>query len=70
MLSADQSLQIVCGHNDKFSKYLDRDGHYPQIANLHSAFPDLIELFDSSKLVYETQEAMFETPSLYTSLFS
>lgn len=57
-------------NNDKFSKYLDRDGHYPRIANLHSAFPDLIELFDSNKLVYDIQEAMFgATPSLYTSLF-
>jgi hypothetical protein len=57
-------------NKDKFSKYLDRDGHYPRIANLHSAFPDLIELFDGNKLVYEVQEAIFgATPSLYTSLF-
>lgn len=57
-------------NSEKFTKFLDRDGHYPRIANLHSAFPELIDLFDQNKIAFEVQEAMFGTsPSLYTSLF-
>ena len=57
-------------NNDKFVKFLDRDGHYPRIVNLHAAFPELIELFDTNKIAYDVQEAMFgAAPSLYTSLF-
>lgn len=57
-------------NSDKFGKFLDQDGHYPRIANLHAAFPELIDLFDMNKTAYDVQEAMFEaTPSLYTSLF-
>ncbi|WP_341521110.1 phytanoyl-CoA dioxygenase family protein [Pseudomonas sp. G.S.17] len=57
-------------NNDKFAKFLDRDGHYPRIVNLHAAFPELIDLFDMNKTAYDVQEAMFGAPpSLYTSLF-
>lgn len=57
-------------NGEKFVKFLDRDGHYPRIANLHAAFPELIDLFDKNKTAFDIQEAMFgATPSLYTSLF-
>lgn len=57
-------------NNDKFSKFLDRDGHYPRIANLHAAFPELIDLFSENPTALAVQEAWFgATPSLYTSLF-
>ncbi|WP_460415320.1 phytanoyl-CoA dioxygenase family protein [Pseudomonas sp. microsymbiont 2] len=57
-------------NSDKFSKYLDADGHYPRIANLHAAFTDLLKLFEQNTIAYKVQQAMFDaTPSLYTSLF-
>ena len=57
-------------NNDKFAKFLDKDGHYPRIVNLHAAFPELIDLFDKNRVAYDVQEAMFgSVPSLYTSLF-
>lgn len=55
---------------EKFGKFLDKDGHYPRIANLHAAMPELFDLFAKSSLAYDVQSAMFgATPSLYTSLF-
>ena len=62
--------QFASLNPDKFSKFLDRDGHYPRIANLHAAFPELIDLFDQNKTALDIQEAWFGAPpSLYTSLF-
>lgn len=55
---------------DKFGKFLDKDGHYPRIANLHAAMPELFDLFSKNSLAYDVQSAMFgATPCLYTSLF-
>jgi phytanoyl-CoA hydroxylase len=55
---------------DKFKKFLDSDGHYPRIINLHAALPELFELFSKNQLAYRVQEALFDaTPCLYTSLF-
>jgi ectoine hydroxylase-related dioxygenase (phytanoyl-CoA dioxygenase family) len=55
---------------DKFGKFLDKDGHYPRIANLHAAMPELFDLFAKNSVAYDVQSAMFgATPCLYTSLF-
>ncbi|ULU25205.1 phytanoyl-CoA dioxygenase family protein [Dyella terrae] len=55
---------------DKFQQFLDADGHYPRIVNLHAAMPELFELFAKNTVAYKVQEAMFGAkPSLYTSLF-
>ncbi len=55
---------------ERFDSFLDRDGHYPRIANLHAAMPELIEFFANNNIAYDVQSAMFgATPSLYTSLF-
>jgi phytanoyl-CoA hydroxylase len=55
---------------EKFAKYLDRDGHYPRIINLHAALPELQSLFIKNKKALDVQRAMFDAPpSLYTSLF-
>ncbi|MFM0087599.1 phytanoyl-CoA dioxygenase family protein [Paraburkholderia sediminicola] len=55
---------------EKFGQFLDRDGHYPRIINLHLAFPELFDLFTKNTMTYRVQEAMFgATPCLYTSLF-
>jgi len=55
---------------EKFSKFLDKDGHYPRIANLHAAMPELFDLFAKNSVAYDVQSAMFgATPCLYTSLF-
>lgn len=55
---------------DKFSKYLDSDGHYPRIANLHAAMPELVDLFIKNRTALKVQQAMFDSPvALYTSLF-
>ncbi|BBP97658.1 hypothetical protein BSFA1_27870 [Burkholderia sp. SFA1] len=55
---------------DKFGKYLDKDGHYPRIINLHAAMPELFDLFSKNEMALRVQTALFSaTPCLYTSLF-
>ena len=61
---------FAAANHDKFQKFLDKDGHYPRIVNLHAALPELFELFATNRIAYQVQEALFDaTPSLYTSLF-
>lgn len=57
-------------NSEKFGKFVDEDGHYPRIINLHAAFTELFDLFSKNRLSYRVQQALFEaTPCLYTSLF-
>jgi phytanoyl-CoA hydroxylase len=57
-------------NSDKFEQFVDAEGHYPRIINLHCAFPELFKLFSENQLAYRVQEAMFRAkPCLYTSLF-
>lgn len=57
-------------NSDKFSKFLDRDGHYPRIVNLHAALPQLFQLFSGNTIAYDVQQALFGVPPcLYTTLF-
>ena len=62
--------EFAAANPDKFQKFLDKDGHYPRIVNLHAALPELFELFAKNPIAYQVQEALFDaTPNLYTSLF-
>jgi len=55
---------------DKFAEFLDADGHYPRIINLHAAMPGLFDLFARNPLTHAVQKALFGAePCLYTSLF-
>lgn len=66
----DQFKAFAHANSDKFQQFLDTDGHYPRIVNLHAAMPELFELFAKNQMAYKVQEAMFgATPCLYTSLF-
>jgi phytanoyl-CoA hydroxylase len=62
--------KLAAANPRKFGLFLDRDGHYPRIINLHVVLPELFELFSRNKIAYDVQEVLFgATPSLYTSLF-
>jgi phytanoyl-CoA hydroxylase len=62
--------EFAAANPEKFQKFLDKDGHYPRIVNLHAALPELFELFATNPIAYQVQEALFDAkPSLYTSLF-
>lgn len=61
---------FASANRDRFEKFIDADGHFPRIVNLHSALPSLFELFSASPISYRVQKALFgSTPALYTSLF-
>lgn len=76
-ISRDRCEQLIArfrlfadANPDKFQKFLDKDGHYPRIVNLHVAMPELFELFATNRLAYRVQQALWDaTPCLYTSLF-
>jgi len=66
----NQFKNFAQSNSEKFKKFLDSDGHYPRIVNLHAAMPELFELFSKNQMAYRVQQALFDaTPSLYTSLF-
>ncbi|WP_404711176.1 hypothetical protein [Sphingomonas sp. MMS24-J13] len=53
-----------------FSRYRDRNGHYPPILNLHIALPAFADLFARNAPLIETLDLLFGRPAtLYTSLF-
>ena len=61
---------FAAANGEKFSEFLDADGHYPRIINLHAALPDLFQLFSQNPVTYQVQAALFGAePCLYTSLF-
>jgi ectoine hydroxylase-related dioxygenase (phytanoyl-CoA dioxygenase family) len=48
----------------------NQHGHYPRIVNLHTAMPELAQLFTRNKVWLAVQDALFGAPTaLYTSLF-
>ncbi len=62
--------QFADKNSDKFKRFIDADGHYPRIVNLHAAFTDLFDLFSKNHIGHRVQQTLFEaTPCLYTSLF-
>jgi len=62
--------KLAAANPRKFGTFVDRDGHYPRIVNLHAVLPELFELFSHNMVAYDVQAALFDaTPSLYTSLF-
>jgi ectoine hydroxylase-related dioxygenase (phytanoyl-CoA dioxygenase family) len=57
-------------NDDIFAANRDQDGHYPRIVNLHTAFPQLIELFTRNQTLLTVSDVLFgRRTSLYTSLF-
>jgi phytanoyl-CoA hydroxylase len=53
-----------------FKNYVDQDGHYPRIINIHAVFPDFAELFTRNPKALELLDAIFgEESAIYTSLF-
>jgi ectoine hydroxylase-related dioxygenase (phytanoyl-CoA dioxygenase family) len=53
-----------------FARHRDPAGHYPRILNLHTALPEMADLFARNQPLLETLDLLFGKPStLYTSLF-
>lgn len=57
-------------NREAFFEFVDKDGHYPRIINLHAAIPEVFALFTKNPLAYRVQETLFDArPCLYSSLF-
>jgi hypothetical protein len=53
-----------------FARHRDAHGHYPRILNLHTAIPELADLFARNRPLLDTLDLLFGSPAtLYTSLF-
>lgn len=57
-------------NSEHFSGFLDANGHFPRLINMHLANPDLLRLFSENATALAIQDRFFNSEStIYTSLY-